>query len=667
MTSSLISQFVAVDDESWGNVEPRFQALRAQLSVDTSLSLLNPHNGQDFSLDLFSIAASPAGLRLRALQVSHFAKPESAAPSAVVATAVPASTTTTASSVSTAIATAVVSASTVPSWISALSTASIAADMAAADVSGKVSYGGLEKLLADVDSTLTSTKTALTSAELKDLKTIAANLNNGMTTSTYLTSVMNALVNGSAANATWTGGAAAAVALGNLAAGSSATQLSELIGKWFLGTDLPSSKVAMTGYPSFSVSYSPCSSPLFAASGPSMNDVNQGYLGDCYLLSGLAEVADQNPNLISSMFTANGNNTYGVRFYINGVANYTTVNNSLANGGTAFNHASDTWASLAEKAYAQLQAGGVITGNTVKAGNSWTTIGNGGYPAYALEEITGASAITNYSAYRGAWATTVYDSSLRVVSSSAGLSTANLLSILTSDLAKGDDLVLTSYTNAKDAAGKTTLVADHAMSIYGYDGATTLLEVRNPWGTMAGQSWNTTFEVSLATLLTAGDVITVDNVGTNAAAAAPAVATQIGTTPSAPKVTAPTAAQKWSQGQAVNLALPGNTFTDPQGQTLTYSAKQANGSALPTWLKFNAATDSFSGVVPRTASTLNLVVKATNTSGLSASETFSVSIATAANKLTRTIAALPPLAGSASAALSRLPQTTIASLASPLH
>ncbi len=208
---------------------------------------------------------------------------------------------------------------------------------------------------------------------------------------------------------------------------------------------------------------------------------------------------------------------------------------------------------------------------------------------------------------------------------------------------------------------------DHALSIYGYDSATTLLEVRNPWGTMAGQSWNTTFEVSLATLLTAGDVITVDNVGTNTAAAAPAVTTQIGTTPSAPKVTAPTAAQKWSEGQAVNLALPANTFTDPQGQTLTYSAKQANGSALPTWLKFNAATDSFSGVVPRTASTLNLVVKATNTSGLSASETFSVSIAAAANKLTRTIAALPPLAGSASATLSRLPQTTMASLASPLH
>jgi len=116
----------------------------------------------------------------------------------------------------------------------------------------------------------------------------------------------------------------------------------------------------------FSVSYSTSSKPLFASGGPSMNDVNQGYLGDCYLLSGLAEVAYQNSSLISSMFTANGNGTYGVRFYVNGQAEYVTVDSSLANGGNIFNHGgSDIWASLAEKAYAQLQASGVVTGNSV--------------------------------------------------------------------------------------------------------------------------------------------------------------------------------------------------------------------------------------------------------------------------------------------------------------
>jgi hypothetical protein len=496
---------------------------------------------------------------------------------------------------------------TTPQWINGLSTASIAADMAAADVNGTVTYSGLKTLLTDIDATLASSKTGLTAGELSDLKTIVANLNNGMTTSSYLTGIMSSLVNGNAANATWTGGAASSTALGNLAAGSSATQLSELIGKWFLGTDLPSSTVSMSGYSTFSISYSASSSPLFAASGPSMNDVNQGFLGDCYLLSSLAELAKQDSGLISSMFTSNGNNTYGVRFFVNGVADYVTVNNSLTND---FNSGSDIWASLAEKAYAQLQAGGVVTGSSVNYGNSWSTIGNGGAPECALEEITGASAITDFSASGGSWATVVYNQSFSVTKYTTGSSTAAVLATLAADLAKGDDVILSSYTNAKDSSGKTTLVGDHAMSVYGYDGTTGMLQIRNPWGTMSGQYWDTTFEVSLSTLLSAGDTITADNVGNGVAIA--------------PILSAQTATQTWKLGQAVNFALPSATFTDPQGQKLTFAATLSSGAALPSWLSFNATTATFTGTVPNTTAGLSLKVTATDTSGLSASETFSV-------------------------------------------
>ena len=412
-----------------------------------------------------------------------------------------------------------------PSWVSSLATASIRTDMIAADVNGTVSYSGLQKLLTDLDATVKASKKGLTSAEYNDLKTIAANLNNGMTTSSYLTSIMNGVVGKNAANATWTGGGASSTTLGNLAVNSSATQLQELIGKWFLGTDLPSSTVAMTGYSRFSVTYSASSSPVFGASGPSVNDVNQGYLGDCYLLSSLAEVASQNSNLITSMFTANGNGTYGIRYYVNGVAQYVTVNTSLADGGNIFNYGSDIWASLAEKAYAQLQAGGIVTGNSGKASDSWTAIGNGGAPECALEEITGASQITDFWANGGSWTSYVYNSSLYTTGSTSGLSTSSVLSTLIADLAKGDDLVLSSYTNATDKSGKQTLVADHAMSIYGYDSSTGMLEIRNPWGTMAGQYWDTTFEVSLSTLLAAGDVITADNVGTKTGSVASGAST----------------------------------------------------------------------------------------------------------------------------------------------
>jgi hypothetical protein len=244
-----------------------------------------------------------------------------------------------------------------------------------------------------------------------------------------------------------------------------------------------------------------------------MNDINQGYLGDCYLLSSLAEVANQNSSDITSMLTSNGNNTYGVRFYVDGKAEYVTVNTSLADGGSIFNNgSSDIWASLAEKAYAQLQASGAVTGNSI-SGNSWTAIGNGGAPEMALEEITGASAITDFDAGSGSWSKVVYNQSFGVTSYAAGNSTSSVLSTLAADLAAGDDVILSSYTNATDSYGKITLVADHAMSVYGYDSKTGLLEIRNPWGNETGQTWDTTFEVSLSTLLSDKDTITVDNVG----------------------------------------------------------------------------------------------------------------------------------------------------------
>jgi hypothetical protein len=510
--------------------------------------------------------------------------------------------------------TAETGASAVPSWMSTLQTTSIASDMIAADVNGTVTYAGLEKLFADLDSTLASSNTSLTAAEFSDLKTIAANLNNGMQASSYLTSITNALVNGNAANATWTGGAASSSSLGNLAVGSSATQLSELNDKWFLGTDLPSSTVSMSGYPSFSVSYSADSAALFGANGPSMNDINQGYLGDCYFLSSIAEVAKQDPGVISSMFTSNGNGTYGVRFYVDGTAEYVTVNSSLADGGNIFNYASDIWASLAEKAYAQLQTGSAVTGNSI-SGNSWSAIGNGGAPEYALEEITGASAITDFDANQNSWVTVVYNSSLDETSFASGNSTASVLGTLVSDLSKGDDVVLSSYTNATDSSGDDTLIADHAMSIYGYDSSTGLLEIRNPWGTEPGQYWDTTFEVSLSTLLSDGDTITADNAGNGNSQTA-----------SSPTVTAQTATQTWKVGQAVNFTLASNTFTDPQNETLIYTATQANGAALPSWLSFNVTTQTFTGTPPAGNTNLSIKVTATDTSGLSASETFAANL-----------------------------------------
>lgn len=497
-----------------------------------------------------------------------------------------------------------------PAWIASLTDSFLKSDMTAASADGTITAVEIAKLITDLGTELTANHTTLSASQLTDLRTIVADINVGETAAPYVSYVTNALVNGNAANTTWTGGAATGATLGNLAVGSTATTLSELEGKWLLGTDLPSSTVHMSGVQAFSVSYSAVAKPLFAASGPCMSDINQGYLGDCYLLSSLAEVANQNPSLIQSMITNNGNNTYGVRFYVNGTAEYVTVSNSLADGGTEFNRGTDIWGSLIEQAYAELQAGGVVTGNSsVNYGNSFSTIGNGGYPYFALEEITGATAITSFIANGSSWYKAVYNSSLSQTSGTSGLTTASVLSTLVADLAKGNDLVLGSNTTAYDAAGKMTLVSGHAMSIYGYDSATGNLEIRNPWGTMTGQYWDTTFEVGLSTLLAAGDSITVDNM-TSTPAILP------------PTLTMQTANQLWVAGQKVSLTLPGTTFTDPQGTALTYSAKTSAGAALPAWLTF--ANGTFSGTVPTGMAAFGITVTATDAAGLSATETFNV-------------------------------------------
>jgi hypothetical protein len=95
---------------------------------------------------------------------------------------------------------------------------------------------------------------------------------------------------------------------------------------------------------------------------------------------------------------------------------------------------------------------------------------------------------------------------------------------------------------------------------------------------------------------------------------------------SAPTVANQTGSLTWTVGKAVSAALASNTFVDPQGEKMTYSATQDDGSALPSGLRFNTGTDAFSGTVPITPETLGLTVKATNASGLSVSENFSVTI-----------------------------------------
>ncbi|WP_209889820.1 DUF4082 domain-containing protein [Rhizobium leguminosarum] len=95
----------------------------------------------------------------------------------------------------------------------------------------------------------------------------------------------------------------------------------------------------------------------------------------------------------------------------------------------------------------------------------------------------------------------------------------------------------------------------------------------------------------------------------------------------APVLAVQTTTQNATVGSAFSYVLPTTTFTDvDSGETLTYSATAADGTALPAWLSFNTSTRTFSGT-PTAAGTYGVKVTATDIGGLSANETFNIAAA----------------------------------------
>lgn len=161
----------------------------------------------------------------------------------------------------------------------------------------------------------------------------------------------NNIVNGSIGNNYYKG-----QKLGNLIPGSTGVSMMNLVDKWFRGTDRPAIDSLSN--------YRYIQGALFV-NGPSYNDVRQGQLGDCYLLTAIQGIAFNNPQSIRNMFIDNGDNTWTVKFFLNNnQVNYVTVDRFLPtdrNGfsrfasfnGQANNPSNELWVGLVEKAYAQ--------------------------------------------------------------------------------------------------------------------------------------------------------------------------------------------------------------------------------------------------------------------------------------------------------------------------
>jgi hypothetical protein len=234
--------------------------------------------------------------------------------------------------------------------------------------------------------------------------------------------------------------------LGNLVAGSSASQLQKLVDKWFLGQD----------HPQAAASYQAVSGTLFGTGGPKYTDVAQGQEGDCVLLASLAITAARDSADIQGMFTDDGNNVWTVRFYQNGAPVYVTVDNLLPGGGNTYDQVQNgvLWVALAEKAYAELNTFATQTGVDPSM-LGWTS----------------------YAALNGLEASQV----LQTLTNRAGNATFDAGTI-DQALARGNLIVLGTDSNPADWA----LIGDHAYAVLGYDPATAKYILFNPWGVNGG-------------------------------------------------------------------------------------------------------------------------------------------------------------------------------------
>ena len=333
----------------------------------------------------------------------------------------------------------------------------------------------------------------------------------------YVDYITHKVIYDSPANTYWWGGAtkqADVQTLGNASGTTSELNAERIIGKWFLGTDLPmpisGGDTANPDASSGVYDYGKITGELFTG-GINALDVNQGSAGTCYLIAAMDSTAYTNPSIIEDAFVINPNGTYGVTFYSGGETIYTTVNKSIPvtdwgainyTGNVTKSLSGESWASMMEKAYLQAN-----TQVNLKADASWSNskISNSylfmeGGLAYALGQVTGLSYdYFSYGNYN--WGsdynklTSEKDASKIKQDIIDGLDAGGIGWIASwgSSYRKDGEI----YTSEKSGS-KTELVGGHAFALHSYDKATDTFLISNPWTeSSAGSYYNTTFSLGI--------------------------------------------------------------------------------------------------------------------------------------------------------------------------
>lgn len=339
---------------------------------------------------------------------------------------------------------------------------------------------------------------SVTASELADLRFLLAP-SSLFNMPDHVRNLAGDVVNSNAANATYQ-----RQSLGNLSAGSSETQLNQLVDKWFLGTDLP----ILT---SNSLQYRPASGTLFN-SAPGLGDARQGTLGDCYLIASLGSIAARNSAAIQNMFIDNGDGTFTVRFYGGTYGSYYDSSGLISSGFTAGRGTTDyvtvnrQLATFADGSFAYSNYGLSSSNSSVPL---WIALAEKAYAQWNQTGLSGRDGSLNFSAIEGGWMSDVnaqvlgYNSTMYYFHNSASQSLINAVN-------GGQAVTL----GTRSVTGISGLVGGHAYTVTSYNSISGKFTLHNPWGTShpAALTWS-----QLVSSCTA--FVTVNPFGSSTAAA----------------------------------------------------------------------------------------------------------------------------------------------------
>lgn len=186
----------------------------------------------------------------------------------------------------------------------------------------------------------------------------------------------------------------------------------------------------------------------FWGTGPSITDINQGSIGDCYFLAPIASLAHTETLKFMNTGVDLGDGTYAVRFIKNGVTNFVRVDGDLTN--TFVQHPGATgnlWGVIYEKAYAFIRTGA----------STYASL-NYGYPGVSFTELGFSNSMLSPTS-----------------------SDTTLLNTITNALNNGRAVAACTLASVSGAP----VIGSHCYSVIGAyrDASGTLqLQLRNPWG-----------------------------------------------------------------------------------------------------------------------------------------------------------------------------------------